>query len=395
MSTTNHILGQRHTIALAAAADALTSQHSNSVHALVGFDGFVDVILRPVATRHSMRTEDFSPITNIPAFADRIHAAAGKSAGIELVTSESRFGGNGPLLASGLASLGAKTTFIGCIASDSNTTQVHPLFTHFAQRCNQVVPIAQPALTHALEFSDGKIMFNMPDPIQRVSWDTLVHTVGRDTLLKMFDSSSLIGIVNWSIMAGVESILEGLLTDILPALSQSHKKHNRHLFIDLSDPSKRTQQDLSRVLTLLSRINTLIPTTLGLNLNEAELANAALTATATSHHNDSTNIANRSILLARSIRDFLNLATVVVHPREGAAASTSQETLWIDGPFTPSPALSTGAGDHFGAGFAFSQSLNLPLDACLAMAVACSGAYVRDAASPSATRLANFLRAGW
>ena len=394
MSTNNHILGQRRAIALAAAADALTSQHSNSVHALVGFDGFIDVILRPVATRHSMRTEDFSPITNIPAFAERINAAARKSAGIELVTSESRFGGNGPLLASGLAGLGAKTTFIGCIASDSNTTSVHPLFTHFARRCNQVVPIAQPALTHALEFSDGKIMFNMPDPIQRVSWDTLVHTVGRDTLMKMFDSSSLIAIVNWSIMAGVESILEGLHTDILPALSQSYKKHNRRLFIDLSDPSKRTQQDLSGLLTLLSRINTLIPTTLGLNLNEAELAKAALPATATARLND-TNIAERSVLLARSIRDSLNLSTVVVHPREGAAASTSLETLWIDGPFTPSPALSTGAGDHFGAGFAFSQSLNLPLDACLAMAVACSGAYVRDAASPTATRLASFLRAGW
>lgn len=395
MSTTNHILGQRRTIALAAAADALTSPHSNSIHALVGFDGFIDVILRPVATRHSMRTEDFSPITNIPAFADRINAAAGKSAGIELVTSESRFGGNGPLLASGLASLGAKTTFIGCIASDSNPTQVHPLFTQFAQRCNQVIPIAQPALTHALEFTDGKIMFNMPDPIQRVTWDTLVRTVSRDTLLNIFDSSSLIAIVNWSIMAGVESILEGLLTDILPALSQSNNKRHRRLFIDLSDPSKRTQQDLSRVLTLLSRINTLIPTTLGLNLNEAELANAALTTPATTHHNDSTNIADRSVMLAKSIRDSLNLTTVVVHPREGASASTSLNTLWIDGPFTQSPALSTGAGDHFGAGFALAQAMHLPLDACLAMAVACSGAYVRDAASPSATRLASFLRAGW
>lgn len=397
-----HISGTRRTAALAVAAASLKTRKSRDVSAVIGFDGFVDVILRAVATRRSMRMDDFDAIASIPAFADRINAAAGKSAGLELVTSESRFGGNGPLLANGLASLGVRTTYLGCIAAESSplqtpktakNTSVHPLFAEFAQRCEKAVPLAQPALTHALEFSDGKIMFNMPDAIQRVTWETVVNSVGRDAMVRMFEQASLIAVVNWSIMTGVESILEGILADMLPAIAKSagSSQSPRRLFIDLSDPTKRTKEDLLRVLRLLSRMNVHIAVTLGLNLNEAELAGAALGV----HHPPTADVASRSLALSHAIRDSLQLATVVVHPREGAAGVDANESLWIDGPFTQSPALSTGAGDHFGAGFTLAQSMSLSLDACLAMAVACSGAYVRDAQSPTDQRLAAFLRAGW
>ncbi len=402
---------------MANAAASLETEPPSTIRSLVGFDGFVDVILRPVATRRSMRAQDVDAVPSIPAFADRINAAAGKSAGIELVTSESRFGGNGPLLAGGLASLGARTTYIGCVAAehddrcerqsarsatntpsdaahhaardaDSGThARVHPLFAEFAARCDTVVPLAQPALTHALEFSDGKIMFNMPDSIQRVTWETMVRSVGRDALVRLFADASLIAVVNWSIMAGVESILEGMLADVLPVIGCMR----RRMFIDLADPSKRTCDDLQRVLRLLSNMNAFVPVTLGLNLNEAELASSALNI----QHSSAADMASRCLALAHAIREALGLATVVVHPREGAAASTANETLWINGPFTESPALSTGAGDHFGAGFSLAQAMELQLDTCLAMAVACSGAYVRDAKSPSAARLAGFLRSGW
>jgi len=55
------------------------------------------------------------------------------------------------------------------------------------------------------------------------------------------------------------------------------------------------------------------------------------------------------------------------------------------------PRLSTGAGDHFNAGFAFGQVCGLPLDECLATGCGVSGAYVRDAQSPSRDRLIAFL----
>ncbi|HLP83556.1 MAG TPA: hypothetical protein VK157_04335, partial [Phycisphaerales bacterium] len=78
---------------------------SEAFSALVGFDGFTDAILHAVSTRTSMRVDDFARIATITEFSQRIAAAAGKSTNIELVRQERRFGGNGPLMASGLAGL--------------------------------------------------------------------------------------------------------------------------------------------------------------------------------------------------------------------------------------------------------------------------------------------------
>lgn len=97
------------------------------------------------------------------------------------------------------------------------------------------------------------------------------------------------------------------------------------------------------------------------------------------------------------IRAKLGLGAVVVHPREGAGAATADgRSAWFDGPFTRSPKLSTGAGDHFNGGYAFATTLGidraLGIAACLAIGCAVSGAYVRDAESPTRQRLVEFLR---
>jgi sugar/nucleoside kinase (ribokinase family) len=84
---------------------------------------------------------------------------------------------------------------------------------------------------------------------------------------------------------------------------------------------------------------------------------------------------------------------VQIHLRRGAAGATRTEAAWFDGPFTRTPRLSTGAGDHVNGGFSAGQVLGMPLAECLALGCAVSGAYVRDAASPGLERVAGFLRA--
>ncbi len=58
------------------------------------------------------------------------------------------------------------------------------------------------------------------------------------------------------------------------------------------------------------------------------------------------------------------------------------------------PLITTGAGDHFNAGFATSQLLGLSPEACLTLGVCNSGHYVRTAESPSLAQLETFL-ANW
>ena len=62
------------------------------------------------------------------------------------------------------------------------------------------------------------------------------------------------------------------------------------------------------------------------------------------------------------------------------------------GPFTAKPNITTGAGDHFNAGFCVGRMLGLGLAESLQTGVATSGFYVRSAKSPAAADLVKFLR---
>ena len=56
------------------------------------------------------------------------------------------------------------------------------------------------------------------------------------------------------------------------------------------------------------------------------------------------------------------------------------------------PKLTTGAGDHFNAGFCIGRLLGMDLAESLQIGVATSGFYVRNARSPKLDDLKKFLR---
>ncbi len=374
-------------------------------NAFVGFDGFIDVICTAVAGRSGMEPEAFDPFPGIPAFADRIAASAGRSTNIELVVREERFGGNGPLLAGGLAALGVATTYAGCVADDTDASAVHPTFRAFAARCERVVPLARPSRTECLEFADGKVMFNKvctlgdaPGSMQSVRWEHVVQRCGGvDAVRAQVSKCSLVGIVNWSIMAGVEDIWAGLTRDVLLNIppTAAGSVTPRRVLIDLSDPAKRSRADIDRGMKALTRMHAACPVTLGLNLSEAEQVCAVVAGEEVVRAAASGSLADKCTTLAAAVREAIAVECVVVHPREGAAAvragPAGAEAVWVDGPFTPTPRLSTGAGDHFNAGLGLGLMLGLPLTECLRVATATSGAYVRDAQSPSRSRVLEVL----
>lgn len=372
-----------------AAADALEATAASGAlrPALVGFDGFIDAIIDAVDLRSDMTAQGYTRLRTIPEYAARVAAAAGKSANIELVVKEERFGGNGPLLAGALGRLGMPVTYVGAVGQVDSPRTLHPIFAEFAARCRQVIPVAPPSFTDALEFDDGKIMLGKPANVQLVTWDLLVEMLTLEGLRGRCDEAALLGVINWTQMGGVEGIWQGLAEHVLPALDCRGKR----LFIDLADPAKRQAVDIVRGMRLLTRLNTLVPVTLGLNLSEAEQVAVAVGLDVFRQASNAT----FSMVLRRgaeALRERLALDCVVIHPREGAAAAHMAGSAWFEGPFTASPRLSTGAGDHFNGGFALAQVHGLPLEQCLAVGCAVSGAYVRDAESPRMERLVGFLR---
>jgi sugar/nucleoside kinase (ribokinase family) len=354
---------------LRAAAPALASRK-----ALIGLDGFVDEITAVVDKRYSEVAYD--PVRTIAGLAEKIRNAAGESSNYELVVRQRKHGGNGPILANALASLGVDVTYIGNLGFPT----IHPVFEELARHA-RVISIADAGHTDALEFDDGKIMLVKSASMKDVNWENLIARVGRERLTHLISEADIVGLVNWTTLPEMTRIWERLLAEVLPTLGPCRWT----LFIDLADPEKRTPDDIREAMSLLTKFQERVDVTLGLNLKEA--VEVAHVIGITRPPNPEAALEELTI----AIRQALDLSCVVVHPRRSAAAATVGQCVRFDGPFIQHPLISTGAGDHFNAGFCIGRILGFTLEECLCAGVATSGYYVRNAISPTATALAEYI----
>lgn len=342
---------------------------------VVGFDGFVDTILQVVKTRQS--PTKYEPYPGMKEWGERVVAAAGVSANFEFAQQMVKLGGNGPIMANALTAFGTPLSYIGCLGKPS----LHWVFSDFAQRAT-VYSVAEPGYTDALEFEDGKLMFGKHQSLKEVNWANLLQHIPEAKLTKLFKDAGFIAMVNWTMLTNLTEVLQKLLTKVFAKLGGNR----RWVFFDLADPAKRSREDLLKVLKLISKYEKHTRVILGLNLAEARQVSEVLGLGPVEETYGTVSHA------ASQIRAKLKIDTVVVHPVEFAAASDSTGTTHVVGPFTAKPKITTGAGDHFNAGFCIGRLLGLPLAESLQTGVATSGFYVRTAKSPKITDLTKFLK---
>jgi len=96
--------------------------------------------------------------------------------------------------------------------------------------------------------------------------------------------------------------------------------------------------------------------------------------------------------LCQAIHQRVKVDTIVIHPTAYALASGPDGTAQAQGPFTPKPKITTGAGDHFNSGFCLGKLLGFSTQLCLLTGVATSGFYVRSGRSPAMADLGEILR---
>lgn len=336
-------------------------------HVLAGFDGFVDEIIHVVDKREDMQR--FKRIETIEAFSKRIAGYSGLSGNIELVPIQTKLGGNGPIYANALLSQKHKVIYMGALGE----AEVHPVFREFRDACEQVISMADPGHTDALEFLDGKLMLGKMNKLEDVSWGKLMTYVQQSGLEKIIKKVRLIACNNWTMLSKLNSILLGFDSIF------SNLKTTPDLFIDLADPAKRSGDDIAIVLEILGRMHTNV--ILSMNQNESSIIASVL------------GIVEKDIVeRAVKIRSQLDLATIVIHPLEGVAVATKKEFAWIKGPYTPLPKLTTGAGDNFNAGFSHALMYGLKPTECCATGVCKSGFYVRNGFSPDKDQLLKFMK---
>ncbi|MDZ7290296.1 MAG: carbohydrate kinase family protein [candidate division KSB1 bacterium] len=345
--------------------------------ALIGLDGFVDEIVRMVDKRQSLT--EFSTIPTLSALADRIAHAAGKSANIELVVQKMKLGGNGPIMANALAAFGVPVTYIGNLGYPT----LHPVFEELAKRA-RVISIANPGHTDALEFDDGKLMLGKIESLNDITWENLMQRVGEQKLVQLLSDAQLVGLENWTMIPYMSDIWENLLQKICPRLPDACKNH--FIFFDLADPAKRLAEDIRAALELIASFQNYFQVILGTNEKEGfEIAEVL----GVKQPNNQKEAMRR---MAQEIRNKLGVYNVIIHPTQYAVAASAEEVKLIDGPWEPKPLISTGAGDHFNAGFCLGQLLGFDLEMSLLTGVTTSGFYVRTAKSPDLEDLISFMK---
>jgi ketohexokinase len=344
------------------------------LNAFLGFDGFVDSIIHPVSKRES--ADKFESIPTIGKFAERIAGAAGKSTNIELVTRLVKLGGNGPIMANALAWLGLKVSYLGSLGHP----ELHSAFAEFAKRA-EVHSILGPGLTDALEFEDGKIMLGKHELLNQFTWDLIGARFGHDKFQGKVAGADFVAMVNWTMYTGMNEIWSCMLKDVCPKLTGSRRK----IFFDLADPEKRSREDIVAALKLISEFEKYFDVILGLNEKESSEVGDALRLDTSDHSPEGL------AALGRQIQERMPVNTIVIHPVSYALAVSRGDTAIVEGPFTPKPLITTGAGDHFNAGFCLGKLLGLDNAKSVLTGVASSGYYVRTAKSPTMDNLVQMM----
>jgi len=345
----------------------------------VGFDGFVDTIVSAVDQRAG-QGENFTPFSTLSEFGRRIVDAAGKSTNIELYPRMDKLGGNGPIMAGALIAQGPRVTCVGALGSGP----VHPVFSDLATR-GRAVSLCESAHTIAVEFTDGKVMLGMMRSLDNITPSNIAGALGGAEGYRASLDVDLVALVNWTMIPHMTAVFGDLIDNVLP---KAPARPERLFFFDLADPEKRTRADLTEAISAMGRFEKFGRVILGLNLKEAQQVFAAL------GFGVETEAESGLRRMAERIRAHVGISTVVIHPKESAACATRNGSWWVPGPYAAKPLITTGAGDHFNAGFATGQLLGLDPEASLLVGVSTSGHYVRTAQSPSVSDLETFL-ANW
>ena len=357
-------------------ADSIITQANTlkTKKATAGFDGFIDTLVKIIKSKQPKQPP--SLFNRIREFGDYIVEKSASSFSLEAEEVSIKLGGNMPIMANAMATLGVSVNCVGALGYP----QPHPVFKNLSSNC-KLYSFTEPGTCTAFEFDDGKIMLGQMDKLNAFGWDKVKHIIGIETLIDLYRESDLFCMVNWSEIDASGEIWKGVLKDVLPSYARNNVK--QIAFFDLSDCSKRSRESIQDVLDLLNEFARYTKVILSLNKNEAGIVYEVF--------NKKT--ADRDLAyVGQEIFKKMQIDTLVLHSSKEAIAVNREGAVASNSFFIAKPVISTGAGDHFNAGFAVAQLLALSMESSLIFANAVSGLYVKTGITPQVSDISDFLK---
>lgn len=340
--------------------------------ATMGFDGFIDNVVRVIRHKDHHGTTYFESIRELGEYIVEKHDMNFSLETEEITT---KLGGNMPITANALARLGPKVSCIGSLGYPDP----HPVFRQMSPNC-ELYSFANPGISQVMEFRRGKMMVYGMDALSRIEWELIRETIGREALRMLFSTSDLIALLNWSELDNSTAVWKGLLKDILP---ESVRPVRPIGFFDLSDCSKRTDASIAEALDLLKKFSAYWDVVLSLNLNEATIVHSVLAG------RKQTN--TEAEKMCEDIFENLNIHTLIIHHAQEAVARTVDGIHKRKSFFVREPVISGGSGDNFNAGFCMGRLMDLDTGTSLVLGHATASLYMQSAESPAAKDVVEFI----
>ena len=336
---------------------------------LLGCDGFVDETYEIVEVRRSQ--SDFTAMKKLRQFGELLVERADGGVGLELVPKRRCEGGFAINTGRVAAFLGLKPSLPGLYGNQS----IDPAYHEFEENCN-LLSLGDPALTIALEFSDGKVLMSNLEAVSNLSWEQFKTHFGGEKLKEMFTGVDILGLGYWSLTADFDGIFQGFM-DQYETLTPP-----RRMFFDFADIKKKSSESFIKSLELIKSYNSKIRMTFSLNEHEV----FELCARVGVERPELTPAAIASALTI--VREKIGFDELVVHTPEFAAASNASEGEAYAIQDRQSNVIRlAGAGDSFNGGFLCASLGDLPLKERLVVANAVTAFFVTHATAPNKQEL--------
>lgn len=346
----------------------IDSPGTANTYVAVGFDGFIDTLVKPV---HNIQNGVKQHFSTMDEFGHYLAGKASRSCSVDLDRHSEKPGGNSALFAAALSALGMHSRCIGAYGHP----QLHPAFatiggkTHFEG-------IANPGTCTALEFQDGKIMLSYNGDLDSLNYQTLLQHIGEERLAQWFQNASAAALFNWSEVPASSSMWR--------QLQQLFKQHNftpaSWLMLDISDCSRRSAEDIYEMKELMRGFSRFYRVAFSLNTNEADILCRTL-----GHPVQDMGAA------ATYLQQELGVELLTVHTLDGAFYAGANTTGSITGYQVEHPAITTGGGDNFNSGLLYALMQGYDIRRCVEIASTVGMLYVKNGYSPSWNQVTTHL----
>lgn len=340
--------------------------------ALIGFDGFIIEHLNAVKSGNNLN--DYTKIHSLKEFNILAVQSALSGVSLELVPIKFNPGGNGPAMSSSLTSYGFDLTYIGPLGLPN----IHPAFKELSNHC-EIFSLGEPAVQEIINFSNEKLYITKNESLRKINWKLLKEKIDINKLILLFESSSIIGLTNWSMIPEMNNIFQGIIHEIIPYISSKE----RIAFFNLGEINNCSKNNLTEAIKLLKEFSTKYKIILGLEKKAAyELANILKLNTSHYFHLKE---------LALSISTLLDLDYITIHDEKECIAVYNKEYYHSYCPYINKAVYPTDSNDNFYAGFCLGVLLKLPVHLCLVLASASYAYYAKTKKNPTVKELIDFL----